>query len=433
MFGWAQSVLMILGVWLATSPSVLDYHSAALQWSDVVAGVAVAALAAGAVGPLGMKAGIANCFVGVWVLFAPLVFWAPSPTTYLNDTLVGALVIVFSLLIPMSHEMEGPDVPAGWSYNPSTWQQRAPIIAFGFFGFFVSRYMAAYQLGYVDHAWDPFFRGGTERVLHSDVSKAWPVSDAGLGAMTYLIETLSGLMGDKRRWRTMPWMVAIFGFAVIPLGVVSIVLVIMQPLVVGAWCTLCLATAAAMLAMIALSLDEVVAMIQFVARSRKEGGSAWRTFWLGGDAAAGQERAPVRPSPWRPRAMLWGFTPSAALLGTTLTGLWLMAAPDIFGIAINAPAADSDHLTGALIVVVSVIAMAEVGRPTRFLNLLLGAWLLIAPWLLAGATSATRANDIVAGALAIGLSLPLGRVRDHYGTFDRGVSFGFHRARRASA
>jgi hypothetical protein len=38
-----------------------------------------------------------------------------------------------------------------------------------------------------------------------------------------------------------------FGIQVIPLGVTSIVLVILQPLMVGTWCSLCLATAIFML------------------------------------------------------------------------------------------------------------------------------------------------------------------------------------------
>jgi hypothetical protein len=64
--------------------------------------------------------------------------------------------------------------------------------------------MAAYQLGYIDSIWEPFFSGvagnGTQTILTSDVSKAWPISDAGLGAATYLIEVLSTFMGDQRRW-----------------------------------------------------------------------------------------------------------------------------------------------------------------------------------------------------------------------------------------
>ena len=90
---------------------------------------------------------------------------------------------------------------------------------------FVARYMAAYQLGYIQQVWEPLFRPGTEAVLTSKVSRMWPVSDAGLGALSYLLEALSGFMGGKTRWRTMPWMVAMFGILVVPLGITSIVLV----------------------------------------------------------------------------------------------------------------------------------------------------------------------------------------------------------------
>ena len=132
-----------------------------------------------------------------------------------------------------------------------------------FVGFFLSRYLAAYQLGHIAWPWDPFFGDGTQRVLDSDVSKAWPVSDAGLGAVSYMLEALSGFMGGRNRWRTMPWMVVMFGVLVVPLGIVSIVLVILQPVAVGAWCALCLITAAAMLIMISPAVDEVVAMASF--------------------------------------------------------------------------------------------------------------------------------------------------------------------------
>lgn len=229
-----------------------------------------------------------------------------------------------------------------------------------------------------------------------------------------------GLMGDERRWRTMPWMVAGFGVIVVPLGIVSIALVIMQPLAVGAWCTLCLFTAAAMLLMIPLSLDEVVAMVQFVRRKKREGHSAWRVFWLGGDL---HEDAPTwpttRPVTWRPKGMLWGFTSSWSLWLCAALGVWLMFAPAFFGIGIQRAAADSDHLAGAIIVVLSIIALAEVARPVRFLNAPLGAWLLVAPWFLDGATALSRWNSALVGLAVILLSLPLGRLRDHYGSFDR--------------
>jgi len=94
----------------------------------------------------------ANSAVGIWLLFAPLVFWSPSAAAYMNDTVVGALVITFAVLVPMmpGMAMEGMmdkrAIPPGWDYCPSTWSQRLPIIACGAIGFFIARYLAAYQM-----------------------------------------------------------------------------------------------------------------------------------------------------------------------------------------------------------------------------------------------------------------------------------------------
>lgn len=419
-YRWVQVPVAALSLWLITSPFTLGYTSRAQSWSDALSGLAALALCLLARKPRRGLASWLISVVGLWLLLAPLVFWSPEPAAYANDTLVGALLIAFGLIIPMGMKMKGPKIPPGWSYNPSAWSQRAPIIALGFASFLAARYMAAYQLGYISSAWDPFFGDGTERVLTSEVSRSWPVSDAGLGAATYMIEVLMGLMGDPRRWRTMPWMVAGFGFVVVPLGIVSIALVIMQPLAVGAWCTLCLFTAAAMLLMIPLSLDEVVAMIQLVARKKREGQSAWRAFWLGADLPDDTATwQPVRPETWRPEGMLWGLTSSWSLWLSAAIGVWLMSAPAAFGIGIQEAAADSDHLVGALIIVISIISLAEVARPARFLNAPLGLWLIAAPWFLEGATAGSRWNSALMGLAVALLSLPLGRLRDHYGTFDK--------------
>ena len=147
--------------------------------------------------------------------------------------------------------------------------QRIPIICFGVLGSSIARALAAYQLGYIDQIWDPFFGKGTVDVITSSVSKAFPIPDAGLGALAYTFEALMGCKGDSRRWCTMPWIVVGFGILVVPLGLVSIILVILQPLVVGAWCTLCLCTATAMLIMISLTIDEMVAVLQFLGRREK--------------------------------------------------------------------------------------------------------------------------------------------------------------------
>lgn len=421
---WAHAVAtIILGAWLITSPSALDYGSTPLAWSDVISGAVIIVLATLTVVRRSTWAPWGNSLVGVWLLFAPLVFPAPTAAAFVNDTLAGALVIAFVLLMPGMPGMRmlpGPDRPPGWSYNPSSWPQRAPVIALAFVAFFLSRQMAAYQLGYTTIVWEPFFTPGTAAILTSDVSKAFPISDAGLGAVAYLVEALMGFMGDKQRWRTMPWMVMFFGILVVPLGLVSIILIILQPVAVGTWGTPPLLAALAMLAMIALTLDEVVAMLVFLAHARREGQPLWRTFWLGGTLAeAGPDPASVRPDGVTVKAMVWGVALPWNLLASIALGLWVMASPAILGTAANA--AHSDHIVGALVVTVTMVALADVGRRARFINVLFGAWLIAAPWLLDGGTTAATVSGVVVGALLIALSLPRGPVRDSYGSWNRYV------------
>jgi len=425
---WPHFANMVVGVWLATHVFTLDYRSAALQASDAVSGALVIVLAILSLSHFQwfkLWAPWTNSLVGLWLLFAPLVFWSPTPAVYSNDTLVGALVIVFAILapgMPMAPGMSmepGPNVPRGWSYNPSSWPQRAPIIALALVGFFLSRQMASFELHYITSFTDPFFGIGTVSVLTSTVSRAFPIPDAGLGAVAYMLEFLMGFMGDKARWRTMPWMVAFFGILVVPLGIVSITLIILQPLSVGAWCTPCLIAAAAMLIMISLTLDEVVATLQFLVQARQERQSLWKVFWLGGTLREAPEATPpsVRPEVVSPAAMVWGVLLPWNLLVSVALGLWLMFAPAALGS--TGLGAHSDHLFGALIVTVAVIALADVGRAARFVNVLFGAWVIVAPWLLGGATASARWSDLIVGALVILLSLPRGKIGEQYGGFER--------------
>jgi uncharacterized membrane protein len=426
---WASFVNLLLGAWLVTSPFTFGYRSAAMTWSDIISGslIIVFSLLSAYKGFLGNLARWANCFVGIWLLFAPLIFWSPDAAAYANDTIVGSLVIAFAVLITMmpgmdmTVMMEGADIPPGWSYNPSTWLQRAPIILLAVVGFLASRYMAAFQLGHIDTAWDPFFGDGTRRVLTSDISKMFPISDAGLGAVAYVIEILMGFMGDRARWRTMPWMVTFFGILVVPLGTVSVILIILQPLSVGAWCSLCLLASIAMLMMIPATLDEVVAMMQFMIQAKREGKPMWRTFWLGG-VVEGEKDDRLTPFDWsRPFQMLIDWIVSNwNLLISIALGVWLLFAPSVLGA--TARAADSDRLLGMLIITFTAIAIAEVARPVRFLNILFGVWLVTAPFLLAGFTPAAFVNGIVVGFALIILSFPRGKIRGRFGSWQPYIS-----------
>ena len=174
-----------------------------------------------------------------------------------------------------------------------------------------------------------------------------------------------------------------------------------------------------MLIMVSLTLDEVVAMGEFLVLARREGQPLWQVFWNGGTLreAAGPGAAPVRPDIVSAGATVWGVTLTWNLLVSVALGLWLMLAPYLLGS--RAPAAHSDHLLGALIVTVAIIALADVGRAARFVNVALGAWVMISPWLLEGATASAVWNDAIVGALVILLSFRRGRIGEHYGAFER--------------
>jgi hypothetical protein len=171
------------------------------------------------------------------------------------------------------------DIPRGWSYDPSAWPQRLPLVAIALVGAAIAGYLAAYQLGLVDAPWDPVFGHGSRRVLTSAVSDLLPVPDAALGCIGYLLDAVSGVLYGPGRWRTAPWIVIVFGIAVGPLGAVSLLLVMLQPLVADAWCTLCLASALLSMLMVGPAMDELLASLQHLRRVRADGGDLWRSFW----------------------------------------------------------------------------------------------------------------------------------------------------------
>src|SRR3990170_6908614 len=171
------------------------------------------------------------------------------------------------------------NMPPGWNYNPSSWPQRIPLIVVALIGFLIALYLGLYQVEIFSTVWEPFFGDGSERVLNSFISEAFPVPDALLGAFGYVLDVVTGIIGKTDRWKAKPWIVILFGIAVGPLGLVSVVLVIFQPVLVGAWCTLCIVTAIISVVMISPAMDELLASLQYLQRVKQNGYSFWKAFW----------------------------------------------------------------------------------------------------------------------------------------------------------
>ncbi len=174
-------------------------------------------------------------------------------------------------------------IPPGWSANPSAWSQRLPIVGFSLIGFALASYLSLYQWEVFDSVWEPFFGRGSERVLNSRVSELLPIPDAALGALGYLVDAVGGALFGVERWRRQPWIVILFGLAIGPLGAVSVLLTVIQPVLYDSFCTLCLLSAAISVVMIGPTVDEVLATLQELRRVHDRGGSLWRAFWgIGG-------------------------------------------------------------------------------------------------------------------------------------------------------
>ncbi|SRR5581483_6902675 len=405
-----------LGFWLIAVPLTFGYKGHAIARSDMISGFLSLILGLLCLAPRRVWSGWVLGLVGIWLQLAPLVFWAPTAAMYINDTLIGALAIAFSFLLTKKSESESvPFIPSGWSYNPSAWLHRIPTVGLATLCWFFSRYMAAYQLGYIDAIWDPFFKEGTLRVITSKISKDFPVSDAGMGAVCYTLEMLLGWQGGTRRWACMPWLVIAFAFLVVPVGMVSVILIILQPVVVGAWCSWCLATAASMLVMIVLTGGELAAALQCVSSSKARGESAWKVFWKG-------TRIPNRGPSLKPlhrnkNAMAWGVGAPWNLVLSLALGIWLMLSHSILGIEDGLSIAN--YIMGPLIVVFSFIAFSEVFRTIRFINILFGLVLLLAPWATKNASGVGLTNSLIVGVLTIFLGFRKGDIAERYGKWEK--------------
>jgi len=144
---WVYWMLVLLGIWMVLSPLTFSYGKGTVDpsggrevwltlqqrisfmtWSDIISGLLLIFFGWRSLTPNRPVSMWICCLIGVWISAAPLLFWAPNAAAYLNGTLVGALVIALTILIPgmpnmITYMKMGSQVPPGWSYNPSSWPQ----------------------------------------------------------------------------------------------------------------------------------------------------------------------------------------------------------------------------------------------------------------------------------------------------------------------
>ena len=93
-------------------------------------------------------------------------------------------------------------------------------------------------------------------------------------------------------------------------------------------------------------------------------------------------------------------------------GVWLLLAPGVLNY--GDPASSVERIVGPLVIVAAALAVREVTRPIRFVNVLAGFALLIAPWAFAYNSVPAIAVSVLVGMALLGLALVRGRVAHHY-------------------
>ena len=96
-----------------------------------------------------------------------------------------------------------------------------------------------------------------------------------------------------------------------------------------------------------------------------------------------------------------------------VTGLWLMVAPSVFDY-VETTAEANDRIVGPVATSLAFIAVTEIGRALRWGTLPLGAWLLVAPFLLGYGMLDATVVDVTAGIVLIAVAPVRGTVEQRF-------------------
>jgi hypothetical protein len=221
--------------------------------------------------------------------------------------------------------------------------------------------------------------------------------------------------------------VLLFGLMIVPLGITTILFIVIQPVVLGTWSTLALVGGAAVLIQIPYSLDELLATAQFL-RRRVLAGQPWLRVLFLGDT---DELPPTGDKLNASEDSDEFDRPLGAVLKSSLGGgvslPWNLALAGLIGLSLlftrvtlgaTGGLADAHHIIGCAVLTVVAIAAADVARPARALNALLGIGLMSAP-LLFDADKMQLAVTLGLGLALVLLSVRRGPILERYGNWNR--------------
>ena len=88
-----------------------------------------------------------------------------------------------------------------------------------------------------------------------------------------------------------------------------------------------------------------------------------------------------------------------------LLGLWLCISPWALRFDLEPTATRITVITGILIILAEMMTLSVYQAWEEWINVILGAWLIICPWVLGISSSAVRANLVVVGLLVLTLAI----------------------------
>ncbi|MGE0789423.1 MAG: SDR family oxidoreductase [Sandaracinaceae bacterium] len=180
------------------------------------------------------------------------------------------------LASPLRPRPDFPDeIPPDAASNPAAYSRRLPVALGALVMICIAAYLAMHRAGVVDTVWEPLF--GT---VPPAPSRGLPLYDAWLVGAVYLLVIPAAVIGDRSRWRTMPWIAVLLALLVGPVGVASVALLVLPYLALGWAPTVCLLASLLCVLMVAPPTAEAVASLRHVWRARRDPPrSVARRFW----------------------------------------------------------------------------------------------------------------------------------------------------------
>jgi hypothetical protein len=86
-------------------------------------------------------------------------------------------------------------------------------------------------------------------------------------------------------------------------------------------------------------------------------------------------------------------------------GIWLCLSPWALGFDLQSVPTRNAVIVGFLIILAEVVTLSVFRPWEEWINVALGAWLVVSPWVLAIASTTATMNFVVVGALVIALAL----------------------------